>query len=384
MDNIIGGGTYGTIYKIRKDGETMAVKRISCENNNIVSSILEISIMATYMHPLLNRATHVEYTSNGNIDIYQNIARSDLKTHLKHQGGISGKLAKEWTEKLANGLLFLKKEFIVHGDIKPHNILVYDDNTIKLADFGCCTILEGDIKKGTVGTTRYSSPEMLLRSEISYAGDIWSLGCVIYEMLSGTPLIPPIMKSDASRKYRTVKSIQNWRETRGEIIHKKLGPLKCLPITFHLKGKKGSLVDSMLMYDKESRITLEELLISPWLGINSTNRYNVDIICRVLDGDALIKSEEHVKNYIYQENIKVSPGVLQKTINIYSLTNMTNIAQIEACLIISSKFFRYHIDHFHPKSKRCKINRIMVDICKDHGFRLHKSSFNNLYLNLGS
>jgi serine/threonine protein kinase len=384
MDNIIGGGTYGTIYKIKKDGKTMAVKKIKCENDNIVSSILEISIMTTYIHPLLNNAIHVEYTSEGEIDIYQIMAMYDLKTHLKRVGSISEDLARDWTEKLATGLQFLQKEYIVHGDIKPHNILVYDNNTIKLADFGCCTILEGDIKKGTVGTTRYSSPEMLLRSEISYAGDIWSLGCVIYEMLCGTPLIPPITKNDVSRKYRTVKSIQNWRETRGETIYKKLGPLKCLPISFHLKGKKAKLIDSMLKYDKESRITLEDLLTSEWLNIKFENRYYVDIFCRVLNSEALLKSEEQIKDYIYQANIKISPGVLQKTINIYSLTNMTNVAQIEACLIISAKFYRYHIDHYRPKSPRSKINRIIVDICKDHGFRLHKSSFDDLFLKLGS
>src|SRR5215210_1647646 len=79
---------------------------------------------------------------------------------------------------------------LVHRDIKPHNLLVRSDDTVKIADFGIARPLDGTqlTQAGTVlGTAAYLSPEQALGERVAAAADIYSLGAVAYELLAGRP-----------------------------------------------------------------------------------------------------------------------------------------------------------------------------------------------------
>jgi len=74
---------------------------------------------------------------------------------------------------------------VVYRDLKPENILLDNYGHIKLADFGLST--EEDKSKSICGTPQYLSPEMILGKKYDKAIDLWSLGIIIYEMLTGWP-----------------------------------------------------------------------------------------------------------------------------------------------------------------------------------------------------
>ena len=88
---------------------------------------------------------------------------------------------------IAKGLQRAHEEGIIHRDIKPANIIITTRGEVKILDFGLVKLAGQDISKSTItpGTVAYMSPEFIQKSAVDHRTDIWSLGVVIYEMLSG-------------------------------------------------------------------------------------------------------------------------------------------------------------------------------------------------------
>ena len=91
---------------------------------------------------------------------------------------------------IAKGLDKAHQQSIIHRDIKPANLFLTEDEVVKILDFGLAKLAKqtGPTKTGnTPGTTFYMSPEQIMGEQIDQRTDIWSLGVVIYEMITGTP-----------------------------------------------------------------------------------------------------------------------------------------------------------------------------------------------------
>ena len=91
----------------------------------------------------------------------------------------------------ATGLYFMHKQGIIHCDIKPENIL-FNNTTldgIKIIDFGCSCYV-GKILYSYIQSRYYRAPEVVLGREYGPEIDIWSLGCVLCELVTGTPIFP--------------------------------------------------------------------------------------------------------------------------------------------------------------------------------------------------
>lgn len=108
------------------------------------------------------------------------------------QSGIPVNLVKSITFQILKAIQFIHERDCVHRDIKPENILLTQANKVKICDFGFCRELKkkGQILTDYVATRWYRSPELLLTPRYGKSVDIWALGCVIGEMVTGDPIFP--------------------------------------------------------------------------------------------------------------------------------------------------------------------------------------------------
>lgn len=113
----------------------------------------------------------------------------DLRKVIKKFGSVGIKLSavRSYAKQLMVALKHLKRCSILHGDIKPDNILVNENlNVIKLADFGSAGRLDGECTITPYLVSRfYRAPEIMLGSRYDHQIDLWSVGCVLYELYTG-------------------------------------------------------------------------------------------------------------------------------------------------------------------------------------------------------
>ena len=137
----------------------------------------------------------MEYCNGGN-----------LRDYMKLKGGyLTEYVAQNIMRQLANGLSYLKKNNIIHRDLKPDNLLIKyiytADNrktfVLKISDFGLSVILsdDDDLAKTQCGSRLYMAPEIHMRKKYTYKADLWSVGSILFLLLTGKPLftrLPPI------------------------------------------------------------------------------------------------------------------------------------------------------------------------------------------------
>lgn len=118
-----------------------------------------------------------------------------LKDILREKGRIIPQESLKIAQQLARALVYAHNNNIIHRDIKPGNIMISDNGTVKLMDFGLAKILHDTSHAATkvIGTPYYMSPEQIKGDMISFGTDIYALGTVLFEMLTG---VPPFQKGD--------------------------------------------------------------------------------------------------------------------------------------------------------------------------------------------
>jgi serine/threonine protein kinase len=119
---------------------------------------------------------------------------NDLRTLLEERGQLNPAHAASIADQIGKALDTAHRETIVHRDVKPSNILLSRDlEQAYLADFGLSKQAAGDPDDSLtrvgqfLGTVRYAAPEQLLGAEVTGSADLYSLGCVLFEMLAGRP-----------------------------------------------------------------------------------------------------------------------------------------------------------------------------------------------------
>mmetsp|Transcript_27778 Transcript_27778/g.82338 ORF Transcript_27778/g.82338 Transcript_27778/m.82338 type:complete len:382 (-) Transcript_27778:322-1467(-) len=121
----------------------------------------------------------------------------DLYEQIKMRGRLSLEDARFYAAEVVLMLEYLRQVEVVHRDLKPENLLLTESGHLKLIDFGSAKAYflppaeEKPSSKGRatsfVGTAEYVSPEVLTNSPLSYPADLWALGCIIFQMLTGAP-----------------------------------------------------------------------------------------------------------------------------------------------------------------------------------------------------
>src|SRR3954465_14117309 len=133
---------------------------------------------------------------------------TDLRTRLKDKGRATDE-AVETALQVADGLGFAHERGVVHRDIKPGNIMLLERGGAKIMDFGIARMRSDDFKTSTVmvlGTPRFMSPEQIAGAAVDQRSDVFSLGVVLYEMLTGQMLFAG---ADSAQIAHNVTSVEH-------------------------------------------------------------------------------------------------------------------------------------------------------------------------------
>lgn len=211
---MIGQGSFGSVYLALHavTGELLAVKQVEApspgansQNDNKKKTMIEalkreITLLRDLRHPNI-----VQYLGCGSSQEYLNIfleyvPGGSVQTMLNSYGALPEPLVRSFCRQILTGLSYLHNRDIIHRDIKGANILVDNKGTIKISDFGISKKLEATNLLGGAsnnkhrpslqGSVFWMAPEVVKQTSYTRKADIWSLGCLIVEMMTGSHPFP--------------------------------------------------------------------------------------------------------------------------------------------------------------------------------------------------
>lgn len=243
---LLGSGTYAKVYEAYdlESKKIVAMKKIELnEREGMPSTALrEISILKSTNHKNIIELLEVIHKDDILVLIFEYV-EFELIKYIELYGNVL-----YLTNQLVNGLKYLHSRNIIHRDLKPTNILVSRDGTLKIADFGLARVISPmDLSYSSeVVTLWYRAPELLLGSlNYLYEIDIWSLGCIIYEMVTLKPLLPGENKASQLVLCKEI----NYQGIVNELIKKYNSP----PFL-------ATIVCKCLVFDSKARITIDEII----------------------------------------------------------------------------------------------------------------------------
>ena len=204
----LGEGGMGIVYKAedRRLNREVAIKflppQISDNEEEQKRFKIEAQAAASLNHPNITTIYAIEESSDKTFIVMEYINGRELR-HMIQDGNLKFEDAIDKIIKIADGLKLAHLKGIIHRDIKSSNIMVTNDGNVKIMDFGLAKVRGSDMvtKAGsTLGTAAYMSPEQITAKNIDHRTDIWSLGIVFYEMLTGE--LPFKAEYDAAWAYQ--------------------------------------------------------------------------------------------------------------------------------------------------------------------------------------
>jgi tetratricopeptide (TPR) repeat protein len=205
----LGAGGMGEVYRARDTrlGRDVAVKVVSArlmdDANALARFEREARVVAALSHPNIV-ALHDVGRADGTAFAVMELLEGEPLDHILVSGAVPWRKALEITASIADGLASAHARGVVHRDLKPANIFITSDGLVKILDFGlarqdplCSTfyvasaMTPGETEPGMLlGTVGYISPEQVKGDSADQRTDIFSLGCVLYEMLAGRQPFP--------------------------------------------------------------------------------------------------------------------------------------------------------------------------------------------------
>lgn len=194
LQEIIGVGGMAVVYKAYDNIEAriVAVKILKDEyisNEEFVRRFKnESKAIAVLSHPNIVKVFDVSISETIQYIVMEYIDGITLKQLIEQQGSLRWKDALYYAVQILRGLQHAHDKGIVHRDVKPQNIIVLPDGTIKVTDFGIARFARSEQKTITdkaIGSVHYISPEQARGDNTDEKSDIYSLGVILYEMLTG-------------------------------------------------------------------------------------------------------------------------------------------------------------------------------------------------------
>eukprot|EP00041_Stephanoeca_diplocostata_P008066 m.115796 g.115796 ORF g.115796 m.115796 type:complete len:314 (-) comp17156_c0_seq9:2977-3918(-) len=192
----IGSGSYGIVIQCRHKvtGRVVAIKKFfDTDEDPQIRKIAsrEVKILKMLNHGNLVALLEVFKRRKKYHMVFEYIERTVLDELEQHPQGLPSDTIMKITYQVLKGIDYCHSKDVVHRDIKPENILISPKHVVKLCDFGFARRMDGPVFTDYVATRWYRAPELLV-GDTQYGPkvDVWAIGCLFCEMLTGQPLWP--------------------------------------------------------------------------------------------------------------------------------------------------------------------------------------------------
>lgn len=192
MGDLIGKGGFAKVYKALDltTGEQVAIKEIDKDlvsNAELPKILAEGEILGRLSHPNIVKFIRLVQEKKQIYFVMEYISGGSLYHTMKKFGVFPEQLVCVYTAQALLALEYLHAQGVLHRDIKGANLLINSAGKIKLADFGACTYAQLDRRLTVIGTPFWMAPEIIEMTSGGTAADLWSLGCTVIELLTGSP-----------------------------------------------------------------------------------------------------------------------------------------------------------------------------------------------------
>ncbi|GKV45323.1 hypothetical protein SLEP1_g52428 [Rubroshorea leprosula] len=279
----INEGAYGVVYKAmeQKTGKIVALKRMKHEKGKTglpLAAWREIKILFSLNHPSVLSVKEVVKGEGDDFFMAMEFMEQDLNRYIKsRKQGFSTGEVKGLMLQLLEGVLYVHQNKILHRDLKTANLLLNSEGKVKICDFGlsCRETNDGKPLTSLVVTLWYRAPELLLgATRYSKEIDMWSVGCIMAELLKKEPLFRGKSEIDQVNSIVTVlgtPTLKNWPGMStlpgiSSVTFVKQ-PENQLRQKFPILSEMGlDLLKGFLTYDPRRRITAKSALQHPWFS----------------------------------------------------------------------------------------------------------------------
>ena len=194
--NVIGQGGMSTVYGAydRVSGRSVAIKILNkkLEQNpeQIQLFVNESTALSLLSHPNIVMVYNTAITSSIKYFVMEYVEGITLKSHIEHRGALTEREILYYASQILSALDYIHSKSIIHCDIKPQNIILLQNGSIKVADFGIArlnSMIDNTEEKSdvAVGTVYYVSPEQARGKRPGKESDLYSLGVMLYELITG-------------------------------------------------------------------------------------------------------------------------------------------------------------------------------------------------------
>lgn len=277
----IGEGSYGVVFKCRNkdNGQIVAIKKfMESEDDPVIRKIAlrEIRMLKQLKHINLVNLLEVFRKKRRLHLVFEYCDHTVLHELDRNPRGVPGEQVKNIMWQTLQAVNFCHKRNCIHRDVKPENILLTKRGIVKLCDFGFATMFTGPDAYYTdyVATRWYRAPELLV-GDTQYGPpvDVWAIGCVLAELISGNPLWPG--RSDVDQLYLIRKTLGDLTLHHQQVYSSNLyfsgviipepDAVEPLCAKFpEISSEELDLMTACLVMDPSGRQTCEELLGQPF------------------------------------------------------------------------------------------------------------------------
>ncbi|CAL5428424.1 unnamed protein product [Camellia sinensis] len=340
IQEFVGKGSYGVVAAAvdTHTGERVAIKKMNNVFEHVSDAIRilrEIKLLRLLRHPDIVEIKHIMLPPSRREfkDIYVvfELMESDLDEVIKANDDLTPEHFQFFLHQLLRALKYIHTANVFHRDLKPKNILANADCKLKICDFGLARVSFSDAPSTIfwtdyVATRWYRAPELCgsFFSKYTPAVDIWSIGCIFAEMLTGKPLFPGknvVHQLDIITDLLGTPSSESIARIRNEKARRYLNSMrKKPPVPFSQKFPNAdplalSLLERLLAFDPRDRSSAEEALADPYFSslANVEDEPSAQPISKLeFEFERRKLTKDDVRELIYREILEYHPQMLQE------------------------------------------------------------------------